>query len=177
MGYKAQLKERIEPRQRLTLGNKVKEEHHLETYGGLKEDVGMENYSKKVYQQSRGGRKCTDVPLWPSSRVELIVGECDTYKEERDVLEGEMRKMDECDVDKFGTLDSSEITIAILGDRWWPQMAKQDGDKIIKRLLCNLWKKRNEHPNVGGVSIRTRDGASSRKGCVVNGQMAKASNK
>ena len=32
--------------------------------------------------------------------------------------------------------------------------------------------------NVGGVSIRTRNGASSRKGsCVVNGQMTKASNK
>ena len=31
--------------------------------------------------------------------------------------------------------------------------------------------------NVGGISIRSKNGASSRKGCVVNGQMAKASNK
>ena len=32
--------------------------------------------------------------------------------------------------------------------------------------------------NVGGVSIRSRNGAPSRKGCVVNGQtMAKANNK
>ena len=38
-------------------------------------------------------------------------------------------------------------------------------------------KKRNERPNVGGVSIRSRNGAPSRKGCVVNGQMTKASNK
>ena len=36
--------------------------------------------------------------------------------------------------------------------------------------------KRSEHPNVGGVSIRIRNGAPSRKGCVVNGQLAKASN-
>ena len=33
-------------------------------------------------------------------------------------------------MDKFGTLEKSEKTIAILGDRWWPQMAKRDGDII-----------------------------------------------
>ena len=33
------------------------------------------------------------------------------------------------------------------------------------------------HPNAGGVSIRSRNGAPSRKGCVVNGQTTKASNK
>ena len=44
------------------------------------------------------------------------MGECETCKEERDVLEGEMRKIDECDMGKFSTLDSSEKTIAILGD-------------------------------------------------------------
>ena len=37
--------------------------------------------------------------------------------------------------------------------------------------------KRNERPNVGGVSIRSRNGAPSRKRCVVNGHMTKASNK
>ena len=52
-----------------------------------------------------------------------IVGECEIYKEEPDVLE--MRKMDECDMEKFGPLDSSEKTIAILGDRLWSQKAKQ----------------------------------------------------
>ena len=36
-----------------------------------------------------------------------IVGECEAYKEERDVLE-EMRKIDGCDMEKFSTLDSSE---------------------------------------------------------------------
>ena len=32
-----------------------------------------------------------------------------------------MRKLDECDMEKFETLHSSEKTIGILGDRWWPQ--------------------------------------------------------
>ena len=93
-----------------------------------------------------------------------IVGECEIYEEERDVLEGEMRKIDECDMEKFGTsdsnekfgtLDSSEKTIATLGDRWWPQTAKQEGDMISKSfpLVCNLRTKRNEHQNVGGVSL------------------------
>ena len=62
------------------------------------------------------------------------MGECETYKEERDVLE-EMRKIDGCDIEKFGTLDSSEKTIAILGERWRPQTAKQQVDKRRKRLL------------------------------------------
>ena len=56
---------------------------------------------------------------------------CEIFKEERDVLE-EMRKIDECGVEKFGTLDSSEKTTAILGDRWWPQTANQQGGKISK---------------------------------------------
>ena len=61
------------------------------------------------------------------------VGECEIYKEERDVLE--MRKMDECGMEKFGTPYSSEKTIAILGDRWWPHKAKQEGEKISKKSL------------------------------------------
>ena len=62
----------------------------------------------------------------------------------------------------------------MLGDRWWPPT---DGDRISKQSLCNIWEKRNEHPNVGGVSIKSRNGAPSRKGRTVNGQMSKASNK
>ena len=46
----------------------------------------------------------------------------------------EMRKIDACDMEKIGTLDSSEKTIAILGDRWWPQTAEQSGDKISKKV-------------------------------------------
>ena len=62
-----------------------------------------------------------------------IVGECERYKEERDALE-ELSKLDVCDMEEFGRLESSEKTIAILGDRWWPQTAKQDGDRIIKQF-------------------------------------------
>ena len=36
-----------------------------------------------------------------------------------------MRNIDGCDMEQFGTLDSSEKTIAILGERWWPEKAKQ----------------------------------------------------
>ena len=55
-----------------------------------------------------------------------IVGECEMYKEERDALEEETRKIRRivCDMEEFGRLESSEKTIAILGDRWWPQTAK-----------------------------------------------------
>ena len=45
-----------------------------------------------------------------------------------------MRKIDECDMEKFGTLDSSEKTIGILGDKWWPQKAKQEGDMTSKNI-------------------------------------------
>ena len=93
------------------------------------------------------------------------------------MLEKEKRGIDERDLEEFVTPDSSEKTIAILGDRWWPQAAKQEGDEISKKFLCNIWKQRNERPIVGGVSIRSRNGAPSRKRCVVNGQMTKASNK
>ena len=54
------------------------------------------------------------------------------YQEERDVLEEETRKIDERDMEEFGILDSSEKTIVTLRDRWWPQVAKQEGDEISK---------------------------------------------
>ena len=57
------------------------------------------------------------------------MGECSIYKEERDLLA--MRTKDECDMEKFGTLDSREKTIAIVGDRWWAQKAKQQGDTYV----------------------------------------------
>ncbi|CAN0499279.1 unnamed protein product, partial [Laminaria digitata] len=45
------------------------------------------------------------------------------------------------------------------------------------KFLCNVWKKRNERPNVRGVSIRSRNGAPCPQGRVVNGLTTKASNK
>ena len=50
-------------------------------------------------------------------------------------------------------------------------------DYNIKRLLCNTWKQRNGRLTVGDVYIWSRNGAPSRKGGVVNGQMIKPSNK
>ena len=38
-----------------------------------------------------------------------------------------------CDMEEFGRLENSEKTIAILGDRWWLQKAKQDGDTISSK--------------------------------------------
>ena len=61
-----------------------------------------------------------------------IVGECKIYKEERDVLRDEEK--DKCNMEKVGTLDSSEKMIAILGDRLWPQTAKEKGDKASKKV-------------------------------------------
>ena len=63
-----------------------------------------------------------------------MVRECEIFQEEWDVLE-EMRKIDKCDVEKLGTLHSSEKTIAILGNKWRPQTAKQEGDKLSKNKL------------------------------------------
>ena len=62
-----------------------------------------------------------------------------------------MRKIDECDKEKFGALDGGEKTIAILGDRWWLQTAKQEGDKISEEFLRNIWKNVVSAQNVGGL--------------------------
>ena len=82
-----------------------------------------------------------------------LVGECEICKEELDALE-ETRKLDVCDMEEIRRLETSEKTIAILRDRWWPQTAKQDEDRIRKQFMWNIWKKRNERPNVEGVFIR-----------------------
>ena len=42
-----------------------------------------------------------------------------------------------------------------------PRPPRQEGGKISKLFLCNLWKNRNERPTVGGVSIRSKNGAPS----------------
>ena len=68
------------------------------------------------------------------------------------------------------TRHSSEKTIAILRDIRWPQAARQEGNKIREHFLGNIWNQRNERPMVGGVSIKSRNGAPNRKGSVVIGQ-------
>ena len=46
-----------------------------------------------------------------------LVGECGIYDEKWDASEEEVKKIDECDAEVFGGLESSENAIAILGDR------------------------------------------------------------
>ena len=69
-----------------------------------------------------------------------------------------MKKLGIRDMEESVTLESSWKTIAILGDRFWPQTAKEDEDMISKRWLCTLPKYRNVRPNAGGVAIRSRNG-------------------
>ena len=68
------------------------------------------------------------------------VGEYEIYEEERDAIE-EMTTTDEWDTEKFGTLDSSEKTIVILGDRWWPRTTKQEGDTMSKNQIYVIYGK------------------------------------
>ena len=72
-------------------------------------------------------------------------------------------------MEKIGALCSSEQAIAILAHRWWPQTAKEEGYKINQKVL--------KYGRTLEMSLWGRNGAPSRKGCVVNGQMTKASNK
>ena len=94
------------------------------------------------------------------------------------VLKEEAREMNECDMEDSSTLliDSSERTIAIPRVGGWPQATQQERDKIVVKFLRNIWKQRIERPNAGGVSIRSRNGARSRKGFVLNGQLTETSN-
>ena len=87
------------------------------------------------------------------------------FKEDRHELD-EMRRIDECGMEKFSTIDiSSERTFTIPGDRRRSQKAKQEGDKINKTLNVTYGKHFiNECPNVEGVSVRSRNGAPSRRG-------------
>ena len=43
-GYKTEVKEIIEERERLALRNRVKAENYLQIYGGSREDIGMKTY-------------------------------------------------------------------------------------------------------------------------------------
>ena len=70
------------------------------------------------------------MPVWHNTTAESrtpIVGKCEICKEEWDVLEEELRKLDERDMEEFGRRGSSVKTIAILRERWWPQTAKRRG--------------------------------------------------
>ena len=83
-GYKTEVKERIEERERQVLRNKVKEDKHLQIHGRLREDIGMKtylhgpmDYAKKLKLRFRVGdldlpkrrKRCTPVVrrrrMWP----------------------------------------------------------------------------------------------------------------
>ena len=89
----------------------------------------------------------------------------------------EKRKIDDCDMEKFGTLGSSEKTIAILRDTWWAQTAKQQGDKTRKKNQCEARKILMSAQMLQMPLIEIRNVAPSLTECVVDGQIAKASNK
>ena len=55
------------------------------------------------------------------------------HTEEWVVLEEELTNLDQRDMEEFDTLASSEKTIAILGDGWWPKAAKLAGDNTSKK--------------------------------------------
>ena len=59
-----------------------------------------------------------------------MVGGRELYKEERNALEEDMKKIGECGLERWGTINTSEKTIAIPGDGWWPLTAEQEGGKI-----------------------------------------------
>ena len=101
---------------------------------------------------------CALVAKAIQSRIHML-GECEIYKEERDVFE--MRKIDGCGIEKFGTRDVA---------RKRPLSQEIDGDDRRRRRnwvrqangFCHVWKKRVERRNVGGFSTRSMDGAVSK---------------
>ena len=51
------------------------------------------------------------------------------FKEEQDMLEGEILEVNESGIKLFNALDPSEKTMTTV-ERWWPQTAKQGEDKV-----------------------------------------------
>ena len=63
--------------------------------------------------------------------------------------------------------------LALATNEYVPSPRVRQAKKVYTLYMEN----RNELPNHGGVSFRSRNGARSRKGGMVNGQMTKASKK
>ena len=64
------------------------------------------------------------------------------------------------DMEEFGGLEINEKTIAILRDRGYAQMVKQDGDRINQDVLCtnSVREKRKECLNVERDAIGRTNG-------------------
>lgn len=63
--------------------------------------------------------------------------------------------------------------IVRLEDKWWPQTMGQGGDKTREGFMCSVWKKHSERPHVGGVFIRSSNGAPFRKRYIIHAQTTK----
>ena len=85
-----------------------------------------------------------------SSKI-YVVGKCEMHREEQDVLE-KLKKIDHCNMGKFGTLGSSDKTIAVL--RWETDggYRRRNKKEISKTFLCRTWKKSNERPKMSEMS-------------------------
>ena len=109
----------------------MKEEKHLEIYGGLRECIGIKTYlhgpmdyaenltlrfcvrdlvrpeRRKRYTRYTSSREEEDVatnvcPCGTTTESRThIVGECEIHKEERDALEEKMRKLDVWGIEEF----------------------------------------------------------------------------
>ena len=120
------------------------------------------SYASSLDEEGKDAPQVDPCGKAKESRTHCVGGR-EMDKEERDALE-EMRKVGGCDMEEFNTPDNGERTIAILGDRWRPQTAKQQGGKMIKMFYAMHGKKRNERPKVGGVSSRSSNGGPVSKG-------------
>ena len=64
-----------------------------------------------------------------------MVEESEMHMEGQHAFEEGMRKSEDGDKEEFRRLESSEKTIAFLGDRWWLPNKKTQGDRMNKQLL------------------------------------------
>lgn len=65
-----------------------------------------------------------------------------------------MRDLNESGIKSSDAIDNDEKAIATLGHRP-PQTAEQNGDRKYEGFHVNIYKRRNEHLNVGGVFSRS----------------------
>lgn len=66
------------------------------------------------------------------------------------------------------------MTIAMLRDRWWPQMAKKEVGCV--RGCCVMYGRNEMIAQKAEISFRNRDGAPSHRGWLFSGQMTKVRN-
>ena len=74
--------------------------------GGLDLLERRKRYTSTWVEEEEGAQSC---PCGNAGECRThIVGECELYEEERNVLEEDMSNINECDTDKFGAIESNE---------------------------------------------------------------------